>query len=191
MLAYQSASDEPPVAVAQATPSSGEAPLDVLLDGEDSYDPGGGGIVSYKWAISGDILSNKSTFQKTFTETGLFTVTLTVTNEENLFDTNTAVVSVYEGEQDFCQKMLEAILVDCAFSILDSSGSLVTAEDSLPDCRADGSLLPWECLTQCYNDYSDCADLQECVMDNCDVSFQEDDSDSDDESDDIFDVCCG
>ena len=85
----------PPVAVAQAAPTSGSAPLEVQFTGSNSYDDTA--IVSYFW----DFMDGLSTATEpdpiiTFATTGTYNITLTVTDADGL--TDTATVSVVVGE---------------------------------------------------------------------------------------------
>ena len=82
--------NQPPVAVAKATPSSGVAPLTVQLDGSASSDPDGT-IASYAWAWNGGTATGvKPT--ATFA-TGTYTVTLTVTDNQGATATNVVNVT--------------------------------------------------------------------------------------------------
>ena len=61
--------NQPPVAVATASPTSGAAPLTVAFDGSGSSDPNGDAI-TYAWDLDGDGLYDDSTaVQPTFTYT--------------------------------------------------------------------------------------------------------------------------
>jgi PKD repeat protein len=49
-----SAGNQPPVAVIQATPTSGAAPLSVTFDGSASNDADPGDQLTYKWDLNAD-----------------------------------------------------------------------------------------------------------------------------------------
>ncbi|MFO0702540.1 MAG: PKD domain-containing protein [Candidatus Andersenbacteria bacterium] len=70
--------------VATATPTSGAAPLAVAFDGTGSNPGQGHTMTKYDWAF-GDNSANGSgaTVNHTYTQTGSFTATLTVTNDAN------------------------------------------------------------------------------------------------------------
>ncbi len=82
--------NEPPTAVAQATPAFGNAPLVVLFDGSESFDDVG--IASYYWDFNDGTTSIEIKPEKTFTSSGNYTVSLTVTDEDGL--THTAITTI-------------------------------------------------------------------------------------------------
>jgi PKD repeat protein len=81
-----------PTASLTATPSSGEAPLNVTFDGSNSSDPDGS-IVSYNWDFGngGGTGINPS---HTYNNAGTYTVTLTVTDDDGATDTATTQIQV-------------------------------------------------------------------------------------------------
>ena len=86
--------NEPPVAVASATPLSGEAPLEVSFTGSASTDDKG--IVTYAWDFMDGTTSSSINPVHTFTGVGTFMVTLTVTDQEGLTDVATLSIEVSE-----------------------------------------------------------------------------------------------
>jgi PKD repeat protein len=70
--------NQPPVAAATATPSSGNAPLTVAFDGSGSYDPDGT-LASYAWTFGDGATAGGPTATHTYAA-GTFTATLTVTD---------------------------------------------------------------------------------------------------------------
>ena len=56
-----SIANQPPIAVAQATPTTGAAPLSVAFDGRGSSDPDPGDTLSYAWDLDGDGAFDDST----------------------------------------------------------------------------------------------------------------------------------
>jgi glucose/arabinose dehydrogenase/PKD repeat protein len=85
------ASNHAPTAAAQATPTSGTAPLTVAFDGSNSTDPDPGDTLNYAWDLDGDGAYDDSTAQKpsyTYTASGVFTVRLKVTDGQGLSDTS-------------------------------------------------------------------------------------------------------
>jgi len=82
--------NEAPVAIADATPSEGDAPLEVSFTGNGSTDDVA--IVSYLWDFQDGTTSNEVDPTHIFTVVGVYDVTLTVTDGEGL--TNTATIQI-------------------------------------------------------------------------------------------------
>ncbi len=77
--------NQPPTAIAQATPTSGAAPLTVNFDGSASSDPDPGDSLSYAWDLDGDGNFNDATGPKptfTYTLPGTYNVRLQVTDSQ-------------------------------------------------------------------------------------------------------------
>ena len=75
-------SNQPPIAVATASPTSGAAPLTVNFDGSGSSDPDGNPI-TYSWDLNGDGVYGDSTVVKptfTYSTAGTYVVRLKVTD---------------------------------------------------------------------------------------------------------------
>jgi len=89
--------NQPPTAVATATPSSGPAPLEVTLDGSQSSDPDPGTTLTYAWDLDNDGSFDDgtlATFQVTFDTAGVHPVRLRVTDPGGASATDTVSVSV-------------------------------------------------------------------------------------------------
>lgn len=85
--------NQPPVAVAEATPLNGNAPLDVAFTGSNSTDDVG--VVSYLWDfMDGGNTSTEADPTYTFATIGSYDVTLTVTDAGGLTDTETITITV-------------------------------------------------------------------------------------------------
>jgi len=93
--------NEPPVAVATATPSSGDAPLDVTFDASNSSDPDGS-IRSYEWTLPGGEQATGQTVKRTYgsDNTGELTATVTVTDSDGSSTSDTASVVVTKPPND-------------------------------------------------------------------------------------------
>ena len=89
--------NEPPVAVATATPTSGTAPLTVQLNGTTSSDPDGS-IVGYQWSWEGGSATT-ATAEATFTE-GVYSVALTVTDNDGATDIDVVTIEVFAPNSD-------------------------------------------------------------------------------------------
>ena len=82
-----------PTAAFTRNPSSGEAPLLVDFDGRPSDDPDGS-IVSWDWDFGDGEVDVGETVLHTFTQSGNFLVTLTVTDDQGATDNTTQAVTV-------------------------------------------------------------------------------------------------
>jgi hypothetical protein len=88
--------NQPPTAVAKASPTSGAAPLTVQFDGSASTDPDANDTMTYAWDLDGDGAYDDSTaIQPTFTYTavGNYTIGLKVSDKHGASDTDSIVVS--------------------------------------------------------------------------------------------------
>ncbi|MHC4674267.1 MAG: PKD domain-containing protein, partial [Planctomycetota bacterium] len=92
----------PPVAVAEANPTSGLVPLEVGFDGSSSYD-NDGMIVSYEWDFENDgtIDATGATAVHVYDVPDTFTAKLTVTDDDNLIAAVTVNISVESIPGDF------------------------------------------------------------------------------------------
>jgi len=85
--------NKPPVAECSATPTSGEAPLEVTFDASESYDPDGDEI-SYEWDFGDGNVAEGETVQHGFGSPGSYTVRLLVTDSRGKFDKSSKFISV-------------------------------------------------------------------------------------------------
>ena len=84
----------PPVAVINATPTSGPAPLTVQFDGSQSYDPMGG-TLQYGWNFGdGSISTAGPTGSHTYTFADSFVAMLTVVSSSGMNDNATIQITV-------------------------------------------------------------------------------------------------
>ena len=91
VLPKSGVANQPPTAVASATPNSGIAPLVVNFDSAGSSDPDGS-IASYAWAFGDGGTGTGATTSHTYQNPGSYTAVLTVT--DNLGATGTASVAI-------------------------------------------------------------------------------------------------
>jgi PKD repeat protein len=92
------AQNTPPVAVADVAPRTGAVPLTIHCVNPDSYDPEGGGL-SWEWNFGdGSPVIGSTSATHVYTTTGIFNVTLTVTDESGLQDSDTVTINVLSTE---------------------------------------------------------------------------------------------
>jgi PKD repeat protein len=82
-----------PVASFKASPTQGSPPLAVSFDASDSYDPDGY-IVSYAWKFGDGAVGSGQKVTHTYTQAGLFTAQLTVTDNEGKTSSNATSIMV-------------------------------------------------------------------------------------------------
>ena len=83
--------NQPPIASATATPTSGDAPLAVAFDGSGSSDPDPSDTISYSWDLNGDgVYGDSTAVAPTFTYAtpGTYTVRLRVTDNHGASSTS-------------------------------------------------------------------------------------------------------
>jgi glucose/arabinose dehydrogenase/PKD repeat protein len=94
-VSYPAGANQPPTAVATATPSAGPTPLNVQFNGAGSSDPDGSAL-TYAWDLDGDGQYDDSTAVNptyTYTTQALVTVGLRVTDPGGLSGTTTVTVA--------------------------------------------------------------------------------------------------
>ncbi len=87
--------NQPPIAVAAATPTNGSAPLTVAFDGTASNDPDGD-VLTYAWDLDGDGAFDDgaaSTASFTYAQPGTYTATLRVTDPSGATGTSSVTIS--------------------------------------------------------------------------------------------------
>lgn len=89
--------NEPPTAVMQATPTSGNAPLTVTFDGRASSDPDPGDKLTFSWDLDGDGQFGDATVAccptHTYTQPGSYTASLRLTDENGATDTAQTMIT--------------------------------------------------------------------------------------------------
>jgi PKD repeat protein len=88
--------NQPPVARATATPSSGTAPLAAAFDGRASSDPDGS-IVSYAWTFGDGGSAAGPTTSHAYQSAGTYTAGLTVTDNQGATNSTTLSILVASG----------------------------------------------------------------------------------------------
>jgi len=85
-------SNQPPTAVASATPASGYAPLAVNFNSAGSADPDGS-ITSYAWTFGDGGIGSGATTSHTYQNPGNYTAVLTVTDNQGATGTASVAIS--------------------------------------------------------------------------------------------------
>ncbi|WP_051947403.1 malectin domain-containing carbohydrate-binding protein [Muricauda sp. MAR_2010_75] len=87
------ATSSPPTALAEATPESGDMPLEVSFTGSNSTDDVA--VVQYEWNFGdGSPVSNEADPVHTYTDAGSYDAVLTVTDGDDQTDTDTVTTTV-------------------------------------------------------------------------------------------------
>jgi PKD repeat protein len=140
-------SNQAPVAVATATPTTGSAPLTVNFDGTGSSDPDVGDALSFAWDLDGDGAFDDSAAAQptyTYTNSGAFTATLRVTDPGGATSTDAVVISVGNTPPT-------AVIATPASGTLWKVGDVISFSGSATDAQ-DGTLPPtaltWDLLLQ-------------------------------------------
>ncbi|MCK4394570.1 PKD domain-containing protein, partial [Candidatus Bipolaricaulota bacterium] len=87
------ASNVPPVASFFASPTSGEAPLEVSFDASASYDPDGA-IVSHGWSFGDGDNGSGASATHTYSAAGTYSAQLTVTDDDGVTDSTSRSIQV-------------------------------------------------------------------------------------------------
>lgn len=94
-----SSTPAPPVAVINADPTSGRAPLTVTFNGSGSSASGNAQIVGYNWNMGDGSTMSGISVSHTFTMPGTYTVTLTVTDSNGLTGTASTEIKVSKARR--------------------------------------------------------------------------------------------
>ncbi|WP_226294166.1 glycoside hydrolase family 48 protein [Aquimarina algicola] len=93
--------DGSPIASFTASATSGVAPFQVTFDAAGSSDPAGGNL-TYSWDLGNGDTANTATASTTYTQVGVFTVTLTVENAAGQTNTTTETITITDGSSPSC-----------------------------------------------------------------------------------------
>jgi glucose/arabinose dehydrogenase/PKD repeat protein len=146
-------SNRPPVAVADASPRNGPAPLTVNFDGTGSSDPDDDPI-TYAWDLDGDGQHDDSTSPTpsfTYAQVGVYTASLRVTDDEN--HSSTASVTIDAGNTP-PQATITAPAAGTNWKVgdrIDFAGGASDGQDgALPPAALSWSVVLHHCPSNCH-----------------------------------------
>jgi PKD repeat protein/glucose/arabinose dehydrogenase len=100
-IKYSGGGNNPPIASATASPTSGNAPLTVNFDGSGSSDPDPGDTITYSWDLDGNGVYGDSTAAKpsfTYSSAGTYNASLRVTDSHSVSTTSAPItITVLSG----------------------------------------------------------------------------------------------
>jgi PKD repeat protein/glucose/arabinose dehydrogenase len=141
--------NSPPSAIAAASPQSGGVPLEVSFDATASSDPNPGEVLSYAWDLDDDGELDDSTSAApthTYTDAGIYTATLRVTDTSGAFDEDTVTIGASDTPP---QPTIDTPAAGTTWGVgqpIDFTGSATDAEDgALPDVALDWELILHHC----------------------------------------------
>jgi glucose/arabinose dehydrogenase/PKD repeat protein len=153
-ITYASA-NQPPVAKATASPTTGAAPLTVTFDGSGSSDPNSGDTLSYAWDLDGDGAYDDSTAIRptyTYNSSGSVTATLRVTDRSGATDTDSVTISVGNTAPTATINAPAAGTTWKVGDVITFSGSATDAQDgNLPPSALTWELIMQHCPSNCHS----------------------------------------
>ena len=152
-ISYASA-NQPPVAVATATPTTGAAPLTVRFDGTGSTDPEGSPL-TFAWDLDGDGAYDDSTASQptfTYTTSGTRTASLRVTDSSGDTDTDSITITVGNTAPTATITTPAAGTTWKVGDVITFTGSATDAQDgTLPASALKWDLIMQHCPSNCHS----------------------------------------
>lgn len=100
------ATNQEPIAVADASPSNGGVPLEVSFSGSNSSDDTG--ITNFSWDFKDGSTATTPNPTHTYTATGVYEAVLTVTDAEGLTTTDTVTITIGETQNEAPKAIINA-----------------------------------------------------------------------------------
>jgi PKD repeat protein len=146
--------NQPPTAVAAATPTSGAAPLTVAFDGSGSSDPDAGDTLTYAWDLDADGQYDDSTAAKptyTYTSSGVYTASLRVTDNHGASGTASVTINVGNTPPTATIDTPAAGTTWKVGDVISFSGHATDAQDgTLPASALTWELILHHCPSNCH-----------------------------------------
>ena len=144
------AGNQPPTAVATATPTEGTAPLDVSFDATGSTDPEGG-TLTFAWDLDGDGAFDDATGAQpsySYENSGTYVATVRVSDPDGATDTDAVTITVNNTGPTASIDSPSAGFTWAVGDTIGFSGSATDAEDgTLPASNLSWSLILQHCDT--------------------------------------------
>ncbi len=151
-IGYKSG-NQTPIALAKATPTSGEVPLTVNFDGFGSSDADGDKL-SYSWDLNGDGTYGDSVAARpshTYTSPGVYRASLRVTDTHGASSTDTVAISVGNTPPTPTITTPLSSLTWAVGDPISFSGSATDAQDgTLPASALSWSVILHHCPSNCH-----------------------------------------
>lgn len=127
----------PPIAVLSATPSSGVAPLTVTFDGSASSDPDGT-VTAWSWSFGDGTVAAGSRATHVYSTPGIFTASLTVTDQDGMSSTSSAEIVVSGRAPDAPTNLRAAVLDRTSIELTWTNGSVTQSGIMIERCQGSG-----------------------------------------------------
>lgn len=121
--------NQPPTAVANASVLGGAIPLDVNFDSSGSTDPDGG-VLTFAWAFGDGGTSFEANPGHTYTNTGNFTATLTVTDDMGASASSSVVITASDSNAGCTSNCMSVEQISFAFK---KKAGIITGQVSIYD----------------------------------------------------------
>jgi glucose/arabinose dehydrogenase/PKD repeat protein len=148
------AANQPPTAVATATPRTGDAPLTVQFDGSGSSDPDAGDTLTYAWDLDGDGQYDDSTMVRpsyTYTSQGVYNASLRVTDSHGAFSLASVQIEVGNTPPTATISAPPAGTTWRVGDLIEFAGNATDAQDGpLPASALSWALILQHCPSNCH-----------------------------------------